>query len=165
MLGKPEKSSLLAAIDLGSNSFHMIMARAEHGEIKPIERKGEKVQLAAGLRNGYLDEQAINRGLACLTQFKQVLNTVVPDAVRMVGTNTLRAAKNRRHFIIPAESIIGSPVEVISGQEEARLIYLGVAHTLADRRLSRKVLCQRSAVRKTIYRCLSGSLSGNVEYP
>lgn len=140
-MGEAEaENSVLAAIDLGSNSFHMIVARVDHGEMRPIERKNEKVQLAAGLSNGYLDEQAIGRGLACLSQFKQVLDTIAPSAVRMVGTNALRAAKNSRDFTRPAGYIIGSPVEVISGREEARLIYLGVAHTLADDEKSRLVV-------------------------
>ncbi len=135
-----EQHSVLAAIDLGSNSFHMIVARIDHGELRPIERLGEKVQLAAGLQNGRLDEQAISRGLACLTQFRQVLDRVSPQAVRVVGTNALRAAKNYSDFTLPARAIVGSPVEVISGREEARLVYLGVAHTLADDEKSRLVV-------------------------
>ncbi|TAL03667.1 MAG: Ppx/GppA family phosphatase, partial [Porticoccaceae bacterium] len=123
---------LLAAIDLGSNSFHLLVAAVSHGEMRPLEVRGEKVQLAAGLRKGLLDGAAIARGLETLARFRQVLDTLTPDTVRVVGTNTLRAAKNARAFIGPAQAILGHPIEVVSGREEARLVYLGVAHSEAD---------------------------------
>ena len=123
---------LLAAIDLGSNSFHLLVAAVNHGEMRPLEVRGEKVQLAAGLRKGLLDGAAIARGLETLARFRQVLDTLTPDTVRVVGTNTLRAAKNARAFIGPAQAILGHPIEVVSGREEARLVYLGVAHSEAD---------------------------------
>lgn len=123
---------LLAAVDLGSNSFHMVIARVEHGEVRPVERLAETVQLAAGLKDGLLSDDAIARGLACLAGFRQALNILKPDLVRVVGTNSLRVAKNARDFRRAAESIMGHPLEVISGREEARLVYLGVAHTMAD---------------------------------
>ena len=125
--------SLIAAIDLGSNSFHMVVAKAHLTEIRILERQGEKVQLAAGIdeaRN--LSEDAMQRGLECLKRFAQLINGMPPGAVRIVGTNALREARNRHVFIQRAEAILGHPVEVISGREEARLIYLGVSHTLAD---------------------------------
>ncbi len=137
--GLPE-GSLLAAIDLGSNSFHMIVARVEHGEMRPVERIAEKVQLGAGLINGRLDEDAIERGLACLSRLAQALEHIEPDRIRCVGTNALRQAKNRRDFTVPAREILGTRVEVIYGREEARLVYLGVAHTLADDAQSRLVV-------------------------
>ncbi|MGS2723601.1 exopolyphosphatase [Porticoccus sp. GXU_MW_L64] len=137
----PETPSLLAAIDLGSNSFHMIVARVEHGEIRPVECLGEKVQLAAGIdARGQLSEEAILRGLDCLARFKQVLDSLEPELVRLVGTNALRAAKNSREFVVRAEELLGHPLEVVAGREEARLIYLGVAHTLSDDEQSRLVV-------------------------
>ncbi|MAT52676.1 MAG: exopolyphosphatase [Porticoccaceae bacterium] len=123
---------LVAAIDLGSNSFHMMVARIEHGEMRPVERLAEPVQLASGMRNGALCDDAIARGLECLARFRQALDTLKPGRVRIVGTNALRVARNGRHFRTVAEKVVGHPVEVISGREEARLVYLGVAHTLAD---------------------------------
>ncbi|WP_461481705.1 exopolyphosphatase [Porticoccus sp.] len=135
-----EQDQTLAAIDLGSNSFHMIVARVNHGEMRPIERFGERVQLAAEMKSGRLAPEAIARGLACLARFRQVIDKLHPDLVRVVGTNALRAAKNAPAFIKPAEALLGCPVEVISGREEARLVYLGVAHTLADDDDSRLVV-------------------------
>lgn len=123
---------MLAAVDLGSNSFRMLVARASHGELRPLIALGERVQLAAGLSAAKLHPAAMARGLDCLSRFRQVLDTLKPDTVRVVGTNALRAAKNAAQFAADASAILGCPVEVISGREEARLIYLGVAHTLAD---------------------------------
>ncbi|MDM3870912.1 exopolyphosphatase [Porticoccus sp. W117] len=136
-----QEAPLLAALDLGSNSFHMIVARIEHGEIRPVERIGEKVQLAAGIgADGNLNDDAIERGLACLARFKQVLDSLQPGLVRLVGTNALRAAKNSQVFAEQAEDLLGLPLEIIAGREEARLIYLGVAHTLSDDEQSRLVV-------------------------
>ncbi|MBD2837160.1 exopolyphosphatase [Pseudomonas sp. JM0905a] len=128
-----EIPSLIAAIDLGSNSFHMVVAKVDHGEIRILERLGDKVQLAAGLdeeRN--LSEESMLRGLECLRRFAQMIAGLPEGAVRIVGTNALREAHNRAEFIRRAEEVLGHPVEVISGREEARLIYLGVSHTLPD---------------------------------
>ena len=132
--------SLLAAIDLGSNSFHLITAKIEHGEMRPVEVLAEKVQLGAGLIDGRLTEEAIHRGLDCLSRFAQLLDSVEPERVRVVGTNALRQAKNRHEFTLPASEILGTRVDVIYGREEARLVYLGVAHTLADDANSRLVV-------------------------
>ncbi|MDO9320895.1 MAG: exopolyphosphatase, partial [Pseudomonas sp.] len=124
---------MIAAIDLGSNSFHMVLAKADHGEIRILERLGEKVQLAAGLDDQrLLSEEAIQRGLDCLRRFGQLITGLPEGAVRIVGTNALREARNCADFIRRAEEILGHPVEVISGREEARLIYLGVSHSSAD---------------------------------
>jgi exopolyphosphatase/guanosine-5'-triphosphate,3'-diphosphate pyrophosphatase len=124
---------LLAAIDMGSNSFHMVVARLVHGEIRTLEKMGEKVQLGAGLdSNNCLTEEAIERGLACLGRFAQRLSGMPPEAVQVVGTNALRVARNARQFMARAEKVLGYPVEIIAGREEARLIYLGVSHTLSD---------------------------------
>ena len=124
---------MIAAIDLGSNSFHMVLAKADHGEIRILERLGDKVQLAAGIdEQRLLSEEAMLRGLDCLRRFAQLTASLPDGAVRIVGTNALREARNRTDFIHRAEAILGHPVEVISGREEARLIYLGVSHSIAD---------------------------------
>ncbi len=132
--------AILAAIDLGSNSFHLIVARVEHNEVRPVETLAEKVQLGAGLKDGVLDKAAIRRGIDCLSRFKQVLDSVSPYRTRIVGTNALRQARNRRDFTSAAEALLGVPIDVIYGREEARLVYLGVAHTLADDEHSRLVV-------------------------
>ncbi len=134
------EGSQLAAIDLGSNSFHLLIAKIEHGEMRPVEVLAEKVQLGAGLEKGRLSDEAIERGLDCLSRFAQLLERVEPQRLRVVGTNALRIAKNRRAFTKPAGKILGTKVDVIYGREEARLVYLGVAHTLADDARSRLVV-------------------------
>ena len=131
---------VFAAIDIGSNSFHLIVARLEHGEIRPLHVLAEKVQLGKDLTNHRLAPEAIERGLACLERFQQLLLSVKPHQVRAVGTNALRQAWNRADFTEPAEAILGTPIDVIYGREEARLIYLGVAHTLSDDEKSRLVV-------------------------
>jgi exopolyphosphatase/guanosine-5'-triphosphate,3'-diphosphate pyrophosphatase len=129
----PTTGDLLAAIDLGSNSFHMVVARLVDGELKPLDVMSEKVQLAAGIGDdGLLSEEAQLRGLECLSRFAQRIKELPRNAIRIVGTNALREAKNRDEFIRRARTLMGAPIEVIAGREEARLIYLGVAHTLAD---------------------------------
>lgn len=124
---------LIAAIDLGSNSFHMLLAKVEDRDIRILERLGEKVQLAAGLdEERLLSEAAMQRGLDCLARFAQLIQGLPAGAVRVVGTNALREARNRDEFIRRAEVVLNHPVEVVSGREEARLIYLGVSHSTAD---------------------------------
>lgn len=128
-----QQQDLIAAIDLGSNSFHMVIAREFHGEFRTLEKRGQKVQLAAGLDSRFrLSEEAQQRGLECLREFAQRLTGMNPSRVSVLATNALRAARNRQEFIDRAEAILGYPIEVIAGREEARLIYLGVSHTLAD---------------------------------
>lgn len=130
---RDEPSLLMAAIDLGSNSFHMVVARQTQGEVRIISTMGEKVQLGAGLdANNFITEEAQERALACLSRFSEKLQNISPQLIRVVGTNTLRAAKNARSFLMAARKVLGVPIEVIAGREEARLAYLGVAHTLAD---------------------------------
>ena len=124
---------LLAAIDMGSNSFHMVVARLVHGEIRTLEKMGEKVQLGAGLdEQNRLTEEAQQRALDCLGRFAQRLRGMPREMVQVVGTNALRVARNSHAFIQRAEDVLGYPVEIIAGREEARLIYLGVSHTLSD---------------------------------
>lgn len=128
-----ENGRHIAAIDLGSNSFHMVIAKTSHGELRILDKFGEKVQLAAGMdKKGRIDEAATERALACLERFAQRIREFNAEDVQIVGTNALRVAKNRKQFIAKAEKVIGFPIEVISGREEARLIYLGVSHTMAD---------------------------------
>ena len=124
---------LLAAIDMGSNSFHLAIARVDHGEVKKVASMSEKVQLAAGLdENKNLTEAAQQRGLACLARFVGRLGSVQPNRLRIVATNALRQAKNGHEFIQKAAEILPKPIEIIAGREEARLIYLGVSHTMAN---------------------------------
>ena len=121
---------LLAAIDIGSNSFHLIIARLVLGALQPVQRRKEQVQLAAGLNQDLeLSDEAIQRGIACLEDMGKLLRDNTLDQVRIVGTHTLRAARNRDVFLTLAERAVGFPVEVIAGREEARLIFQGVAHT------------------------------------
>ncbi|EAR61133.1 exopolyphosphatase [Neptuniibacter caesariensis] len=135
------EEQLLAAIDLGSNSFHIVVAQLDQGELRTVDVLSDKVQLAAGIdKNRYLTDEAKQRGLDCLSRFAQRVKDLPRDAVRVVGTNALREAKNSKAFIEEAESILGTPLEIIAGREEARLIYLGVAHTLADDQGARLVI-------------------------
>jgi exopolyphosphatase / guanosine-5'-triphosphate,3'-diphosphate pyrophosphatase len=129
----PSPEPELVAVDLGSNSFHMIIARLVGGHIHVIDRMRERVLLAAGLdANKHLTEQAQRRGLECLERFGQRLRSIPQARVRAVGTNTLRKARNAREFLARARVALGHPIEVISGREEARIVYLGVAHDLSD---------------------------------
>lgn len=127
------QDGLIAAIDLGSNSFHLLVAQEFQGEIRILEKRGQKVQLAAGLdANGHLSKEAQERGLACLREFSQRVQAMQTSNLSIFATNALRVAKNSAEFIEQAEPILGHPIEIISGREEARLIYLGVSHTLSD---------------------------------
>lgn len=128
----PEEE-LLAAIDMGSNSFHLAVARLDHGEVRKVASMSEKVQLAAGLdEHNYLSENAMQRGLDCLSRFVARLDAVPPSRLRIVATNALRQAENSQAFIERAMQILPKPIEIIAGREEARLIYLGVSQTMAD---------------------------------
>lgn len=126
-------SPILAAIDLGSNSFRLQFARVEHGQLALIDGLREPVRLASGLdADGNLGTAARDRALACLNRFRELLHQMAPSAVRVVATNTLRIASNSAEFLPQAEAALGLPIEIIAGPEEARLIYLGVAHSLPD---------------------------------
>lgn len=131
-------ASLYAAIDLGSNSFHMLVVREVAGSIQTLTRIKRKVRLAAGLNSeNSLSDEAMERGWQCLHLFAERLQDIPHTQIRVVATATLRLAVNADVFIAKAQAILGCPVQVISGEEEARLIYQGVAHTTggADRRL------------------------------
>ena len=125
----------VAAIDLGSNSFHMIVARLEEsGTLSIIDRLRENVRLGGGLdKNGIINESAQNRAFECLESFAQRIRDIPQSAIRIAGTNTLRIAKNAGTFVKKAEKILDHSIEIIEGREEARLIYLGVAHGLATK--------------------------------
>ncbi len=118
----------LAAIDMGSNSFRLELAQLQHGRYRRIDYLKETVRLGAGLDgNGQLTEEAVQRGLSCLRRFAGRLAGFEPAQVRAVATQTLREARNRNAFLLRAQEALGFPIEVISGREEARLIYAGVA--------------------------------------
>ncbi len=134
----PSSASLYAAIDLGSNSFHMLVVREVAGSIQTLSRIKRKVRLAAGLdQQNALSPEAMQRGWRCLALFAERLQDIPRAQVRVVATATLRLASNAKVFLRQAEQILGCPVQVISGEEEARLIYHGVAHTTGgpDQRL------------------------------
>ncbi len=119
--------STLAAVDLGSNSFHMVVARVEGNDFQVLDRVKHPVRLAAGLDSrGRLTAAAQERALSCLRVFGERVRELPPGSVRAVGTNTLRKAHNAKTFLTRAAYELGHPVEIISGHEEARLIYLGV---------------------------------------
>jgi exopolyphosphatase/guanosine-5'-triphosphate,3'-diphosphate pyrophosphatase len=121
---------LAAALDLGSNSFHLIVARVDHGELVAVERLKEKVQLARGSTGGVMNAAAIRRGLDCVARFAQRLRAVPLDRVAIVGTAALRDAPNRDDFLRPAEQLLQHPIRILTGEEEAELIFLGVSHAL-----------------------------------
>ena len=126
-----KNGSLLAAIDLGSNSYRLEIGRHDHGVIQRVEYLKETVRQGGGLdeaRN--LTGEAMQRGWECLARFAERLAGFAPGQVRAVATQTLREARNRDAFIARANQVLGFPIDVIAGREEARLIYQGVAHHL-----------------------------------
>jgi exopolyphosphatase/guanosine-5'-triphosphate,3'-diphosphate pyrophosphatase len=133
--------STIAAVDLGSNSFHCQIARVVDDQLYPLDALREPVRLGAGLTaDKLLDEDAQARALVCLERFGERLRGFDRHAVRVVGTNALRVAKNSAAFLKKAEAALGFPIEVVAGREEARLIYLGVAHHLPATRDKRLVV-------------------------
>src|SRR5688572_8136508 len=133
--------SNLAAVDLGSNSFHCQIVRVVGDQIYPLDSLREPVRLGAGLDElKQLDPGVQERALACLQRFGERLRGFDRHAVRAVGTNTLRVAKNAKPFLKLARAALGFPIEVIAGREEARLIYLGVQHSLPHSREKRLIV-------------------------
>ncbi|MEW5885905.1 MAG: exopolyphosphatase, partial [Pseudomonadota bacterium] len=125
----PRAAGLLAAVDLGSNSFRLEIGQITHGQYRRIDYLKETVRLGGGLdANGLLTDAAAQRGLDCLQRFASRLAGFRPAQVRAVATQTLREARNRDAFLLRAQGALGHPIEVVSGREEARLIYAGVAH-------------------------------------
>lgn len=138
---KELQPEVVAAVDLGSNSFHMIVARITDGHVHILDRLKDMVRLAAGLdEKKFLSAESQQRALDCLARFEQRLRDMPVDSVRIVGTNTLRMAANAAEFLTAAEVILGHPIEIIAGREEARLIYLGVAHALPNTSEKRLVI-------------------------
>lgn len=127
----PPSPQYLAAIDLGSNSFHMVVARIEDGHVHILDSLKEMVRLGGGLdKHGRLSEEARVRALSCLDRFAERVRKWSKGSVAAVGTNTLRQAKDSRQFLQSASEVLGHPISVIGGKEEARLVYLGVSHSL-----------------------------------
>jgi exopolyphosphatase/guanosine-5'-triphosphate,3'-diphosphate pyrophosphatase len=122
---------LIAAVDLGSNSFRLQVGRVLDDQIYPLDALKEPVRLASGLTEGkMLDAASQERALDALGRFGERLRGFQPEAVRVVATNALRVAKNAFAFLPKAEAALGFPIEIIGGREEARLIYIGAAHSL-----------------------------------
>jgi len=141
MLAAMHRHAMLAAVDLGSNSFHLQIGRVVGGQIYALDSLREVVRLGAGLT----DDKRIDRGtqvraLETLRRFHERLRDFPREAVRAVGTNTLRVAKNSPQFLKDAREALGFPIDVIAGREEARLIYVGVAHSLAPSQSRRLVV-------------------------
>src|SRR5918995_1206306 len=133
------RQDTLAAVDLGSNSFHLEIGRVVDRQIYPLDSVREVVRLGAGLTaEKRIDRATQASALEALAKFGERLRGFPRPAVRVVGTNALRVAKNAPQFLREARAALGFPIEVIAGREEARLIYLGVQHSLPhskDRRL------------------------------
>ena len=129
----PGDSELLAAVDLGSNSFQLLVARFVHGQLRVVDRLREMVRLAAGLDDEQnLDAESRQRALDCLARFGERLRDIPTDRIRAVGTNTLRKARDPAEFLGKASDLLGHEIDIISGIEEARLIFVGVSHSLPE---------------------------------
>ncbi|GGD76420.1 Ppx/GppA phosphatase family protein [Lacimicrobium alkaliphilum] len=133
LTSSPLPEQYYAAVDLGSNSFHLVIVRVTHGCVHIVGKVKQKVRLAAGLNQDLqLDELSMERGWKCLETFAERLQDIPPANIRIVATATLRLAGNAGTFLSQAEGILGHKIDVISGEEEARQIYLGVAYTSAN---------------------------------
>lgn len=121
-------ASLCAVIDLGSSSFHLLVVKVIDGKIAPHAKMKQKVRLASGMSNGnLLSDEAMQRGWDCLTFFRPKLKNIMSDRIRVVGTAALREAKNANVFLDKAVEILGHPIHIISGEEEAYWVYQGAA--------------------------------------
>lgn len=126
-------SPYFAAIDLGSNSFHMIIARINDNTVETVDKVKEMVQIARGMdRSRGIAEDAEERAIDCLRRFAERLGDIPASQVRAVGTRSLRSARNAKGFINRAEDVLGHPIAIISGYEEARLVYSGLAHCVTN---------------------------------
>ncbi|MDT8408652.1 MAG: Ppx/GppA phosphatase family protein [Wenzhouxiangellaceae bacterium] len=133
--------NLYAAVDLGSNSFHMLVARREHGELRIIDQIREMVRIAGGLdARGHLQAETRQRAQACLGRFGQRLAEIPNSQIRAVGTQTFRRMHKPQQFLLLAESALGCPIDIISGREEARLVWLGVNQGTAFNEIRRVVI-------------------------
>ena len=136
-----ENKELYAAVDLGSNSFHMIVAEITDNQLHVIDRHKDMVRLANGLdKKGNLSARKIDEAIASLEKIGQRIQHIPKSHLRIIGTNTLRKAKNTSDFIPRAEAALGKPIDIVSGREEARILYLGVAHCLPSDRGQRLVI-------------------------
>ena len=134
-------AATLAVVDLGSNSFRLEIGRVEGDQIYRQDTWRETLRFGAGLdAEGRITPSAMKAALECLARFRERLSGVHPSAVRAVGTNTFRVATNAKEFLRQAERALGFPIDVIGGHEEARLIYLGVAHVLSPTTAPRLVI-------------------------
>lgn len=126
------ESPYFAAIDLGSNSFHMLIVRLNEDQIDIIDREKDMVQIARGLqKDGSLSADAKERAIASLTRFAERLRDIPTAQIRAVGTKALRAARDTKEFLKQAEAALGVPIQIISGYEEARLVYSGFSHSVS----------------------------------
>ncbi len=124
------QSNQFAALDLGSNSFHLVVASLGEGRVHVIDKLKDMVRLAAGLdANNHITPDAMTRALDCLARFGERLKGIPPTQIRIVGTNTLRGAENSSEFIDKAQALLGHEIEIIAGREEARLIFMGVCYS------------------------------------
>ncbi len=127
------ESPYYAAIDLGSNSFHMLIARIQNGQLDIIDREKEMVQIARGVtKYGNLSQSAQNRALECLNRFSERLRDIPTSQIRAVGTKTLRSTSHSGSFLKKAQQALGVPIQIISGYEEARLVYSGLSHGVSN---------------------------------
>ena len=170
-----KEGSLLAAVDLGSNSFRLEIGRYEHGQIHRVDQLKETVRLGGGLDGErHLTEDAMQRGWDCLARFSERLQGFKPRQVRAVATQTLREARNREVFLSKGSARLGYPIEVIAGTEEARLIYQGVAQMLPqsqEKRLvvdiggrSTELILGQDRTAKETHSCRLGSVSWSMKY-
>lgn len=127
------ESQYFAAVDLGSNSFHMLIARIQDGQVDIVDRVKEMVQIARGVkRNGHLSVESQTRALECLSRFAERIRDIPKEQIRAVATKTLRSASKIRPFLKAAEKTLGVPIQIISGFEEARLVYTGLSHAVIN---------------------------------
>src|SRR5256885_3019482 len=139
--GPRATAATLAVVDLGSNSFRLEIGGVEGGQIYRQDTWRETLRFGAGLDSeGRIKPAAMKAAIGCLQRFRERLSGVHPSAVRAVATNTFRVAKNASEFLPLAERALGFPIDVIGGHEEARLIYLGVAHVLPPSTAPRLVI-------------------------
>ncbi len=129
-----------AAIDLGSNSFHLLVATFRTGQLQQIDKVKQMVRLAASLTpDKHISDDGLERAFECLNLFAQRIKNIPNEHIKIVGTNTLRLAKNADVFLQQAESILNHEIDIISGREEARMLYLGVAQSMSEH-LTRKLV-------------------------
>lgn len=140
-MAPPENLDTFAAVDLGSNSFHLLVARRSHGELRVLDRIKETVRLGGGLDDeGNLDRETRDQAIDCLARFGQRLRGIPDSNIRAVGTQTFRRMRKANRFLKEVETALGCPVDIIEGREEARLIYMGVSQGVAGHEERRLVI-------------------------